>query len=124
MKHYVQYHNTAKQGPLELDNATFSIFATKPIKHLIGNRVWLISGEGNTSPKSYFLRYTFGVEAVEEGPKNIARGTKGQAFVPPIQLSGMSWFKDFLSAQQNFSLGVREIPDEFLERFSALQNGR
>ena len=112
MKHYVVYHNTAKQGPLANDGEFFA-FANKSIQHLIGNRVWVISGEGKSSPKSYYLRYDFEVErVVDEGPQNQAFGSSGRRFNPPIQLDFLPWFADFLKGQQNFSLGVRKLTDD------------
>ncbi len=121
MKNYVQYHNEAKQGPLDDETRPFRIFAGKPIHHLIGNRVWLISGRGNgRSPKQYYLRYVFNVDTVEEGPKNFAFGETGKLFAEPIHLNGLPWFKEFREAQQNFSLGVREVQESFLFELQTL----
>ncbi len=115
MKNYVQYHNTATQGALRISpDGGFQIFATKSIHHLVGQKVWLISGEGAKSPKSYYLRYCFNVEEIADGTPNIARGFNGHRFDPPIHLNVRPWFREFLRKQQNFSLGVREIQDEFI----------
>ncbi|MGZ5160501.1 MAG: hypothetical protein ACXWIT_08210 [Burkholderiales bacterium] len=120
MKNYVQYHNTAKQGRLVRDPERFHIHAKKSIRHLLGNKAWLISGEGIRAPKAYYLRYTFTVQEVIAGTPNRAIGTTGQDFDFSIPLSAEPWFKDFLESQQNFSLGVREIPDDFLKRLEEL----
>lgn len=108
-KHYVQYHNTDKTGsrPTKGDGY-FSIFSSKHIKNLIGQKVWLISGEGGRK-KTFYLESVFGVDGVRLGEPNVAYGANGLAFDPPIMLSGHDWFEDFKTRQQNFSLGVREV---------------
>jgi hypothetical protein len=118
VKNYVQYHNTATQGALGTPpDGGFRMFATKSIHHLVGQKVWLISGEGAKSPKSYYLRYWFNVEEIKEGTPNIAHGFSGHRFDTPIHLNAMPWFREFLRRQQNFSLGVREIQSEFIGKF-------
>lgn len=121
MKHYVVYHNTQKRGAIRSAPGRFLAEATKSIKHLIGSRVWLISGEGRTSPKSYYLRLTFTVDEIElVGGKYRAVGSNGLFLDPPIQLDNFSWFPDFPSRQQNFSLGAQAIPDDFVRHFEDL----
>ena len=114
VKQYVVYHNTAKQGPIPSGEEFFA-FASKPIQHLLGQRVWVISGEGKSSPKSYSLRYTFLVDRVEEGSPNRAYGVGGRRFSQPIQLDFRDGFGEFLKGQQNFSLGVRLLNDGEVE---------
>lgn len=114
MKNYVQYHNAAKQGALkQRDDGRFHIFAKKSIQYLRHNRVWLISGHGKTSPKQYYLEYVFLVNDIREGSPNVATGETGNRFKQAIPLNGLPWFKEFLASQQNFSLGVREIPKQY-----------
>lgn len=120
MKNFAQYHNTEKQGQPSATAGNFSIHAKKPIHHVDGQRVWLISGEGKTSPKSYHLRYVFEVNRVAAGTPNRAYGSQGTLFTTPIPLNHLSWFKGFLDSQQNFSLGIREIPDPYLAEFERL----
>lgn len=115
MKNYVQYHNATTQGPVKrLLDGQYQIYAKKSIQHLLYNRVWLISGHGTTSPKQYRLEYVFQVAEVIDGAPNLAIGTNGKRFEPGIPLNDLPWFKEFLAAQQNFSLGVREIPEKYL----------
>ncbi len=112
MKHYVQYHNTDKQGGRPSSEETdFSIFAGKSIKHLLGHRIWLISGESTekNQKKTFCLEYTFVVDEIEVGTPNVAYGLEGTKFDSPIPLSGLPWFEEFKQRQQNFSLGLREI---------------
>lgn len=122
MKNFVQYHNAFKQGPLQLNPAgRFSIFAKKSINHIVGHRVWLISGHGKTSPKHYQLEYTFVVDEVAAGAPNRAFGRNGHRFAPAIPLNQLEWFKGFLEHQSRFSLGIREISDEHLAHLEALR---
>lgn len=124
MKHYVQYHNTDKQGGRPAGGHDgFAIFSSKSIRHLLGQRVWLISGEGDKK-KSYYLEYTFIVDGVEEGAPNIAYGATGTRLDPPIPLTGLPWFEDFKRRQQNFSLGVREIDVLAVDAFQSLVEGQ
>ncbi|MEO6958793.1 MAG: HNH endonuclease signature motif containing protein [Burkholderiaceae bacterium] len=109
MKHYVQYHKSDERGaPPPPSGDGFAISAKKSIRHLLGQRVWLISGEG-AKKKTFYFEYSFVVENVEVGSPNRATGPDGLCPTLPIKLSGLSWFEDFKDRQQNFSLGVREI---------------
>ncbi|ODT82154.1 MAG: hypothetical protein ABS69_05350 [Nitrosomonadales bacterium SCN 54-20] len=109
MKHYVQYHNSDKRGGRPSQSGDeFAIYANKSIRHLLGQRVWLISGEG-AKKKTFYLEYSFVVENVEVGSPSRATGRDGLCSKTRIKLSGLSWFEEFKHRQQNFSLGVREI---------------
>ncbi len=120
MEHYVQYHNADVRGfsCFELSpNEGFSIVTNKALAKtkLVGNRVWLIGGEGK--PRRYYLCLTFIVEQVEEIKgefQYLASGQKGQFFDPPIFLNDLPWFKDFLHSQQNFSMGLRKIKSTYV----------
>jgi len=122
MKHYVQYHNIHKVGskPTRGENG-FSIFSSKPIRHLFDQQVWLISGEGEKR-KTFYLEYTFTVDAIEHGSPNSAHGSSGISFDPPILLSGLAWFEEFKKLQQNFRFGLREIDPETIEQLEKLAN--
>jgi hypothetical protein len=61
------------------------------------------------------------VEEVKDGSPNTAHGKSGQRFDPPVLLSDLDWFKDFIDQQQNFSLGVREIQEEFLAELEKIR---
>lgn len=123
VKHYVQYHNTDAQGGRPADgDGPFQIYSNKPLRHLPGHTVWLISGEG-ARPKLYFLEYVFVVDEVSLADANQtgrAWGNEGQRFDPPIPLNDLPWFEDFKKSQQNFSLGLREIGAAYLPEFEAL----
>jgi hypothetical protein len=119
LKHYIQYHNTEKAGQL-VAGADDSFVATslKPIRKVVGQQMWLISGQGK--PRNYQLECTFRVDEVIEGTPSRAIGTTGKRCVPPIPLSGRPWFDQFVLDQQQFSLGVREIQPEALVHFQAI----
>jgi hypothetical protein len=119
VKHFVQYHNTEKQGRLRSrPDGRMAIFTSKPSSKLIGQRIWLVSGEG--SPRRYKLENTFVADKVQESDINIVSGADGTRFDPPIPLSGLPWFADFLRSQQNFSLGLREIPLDVVAHLEAI----
>ena len=122
VKHYVQYHNTDAQGGRPAGgDGRFQIYSSKSLRSLPGHTVWLVSGEG-PSPKRYFLEYIFVVEDITSGSPNVAWGTNGQRFDPPLPLNGEPWFADFKRSQQNFSLGVREIGAEYLAHLEAMRD--
>src|SRR5258708_7353942 len=115
MDHYVTYHNTDVMGYLcdQTSTTPFSIVTDKSGSGLIGNNLWLISGEGK--PRKYFLCSVFVVDDVGEdvasGYKHYAAGKSGIAFRPPIQLDKNTWFRGFLRSQQNFRFGLSQIKD-------------
>lgn len=113
MRNYVQYHNTEFMGyPCDDgDSDYFSIVTNKSVSNLVGNRIWLISGEGR--PRNYFLCKVFIVDEVgQDDSGNYANGVIGTSFKPLIPLNNLSWFKDFMKSQQNFRFGLNEIQDE------------
>jgi hypothetical protein len=91
MRHYVTYHNTDVMGyPCDQSSTRpFSIVTDKSVSNLLGNKLWLISGEGK--PRKYFLCSVFVVDGVGEdvatGYKHYAAGENGAALRPPIQLA-------------------------------------
>jgi len=126
-QNYVQYHNSEKmkRSCLGLNyRMGFSAATNKSVSNLVGNRIWLIGGIGK-DPRQYYLCNYFIVDKV--GPaKNIpdfkyfADGQRGVACEPPILLNNLDWFDDFLESQQNFSLGLRKLDDEYVDKFEKL----
>lgn len=129
MENYVQYHNAEVMGISchEFDeSAGFGIVTNKPVSKLVGNRIWLISGEGK--PREYFLCYWFIVDEVgqadeDSGFKFYASGQVGVFLRPPILLNQVFWFGDFLKSQQNFSMGLRKIEDKYITELEKLAGG-
>ncbi|MFZ5623307.1 MAG: hypothetical protein ACOY71_02595 [Gemmatimonadota bacterium] len=123
MKDLVGYHNAEKMGYSFQDAGDPMVFRTrKAVNHLVGARLWVISGEG--WPRSYFLAGWFIVDRVgpcpEDPSERWVRGTVGQMFKPMIRLNKLSWFPRFRASQSNFSLGLQHIDDEFVPNFEAV----
>jgi hypothetical protein len=122
MEHFIQYRNPDIWGHDDRASGPLQVYTTKPVTRLPGNTIWLIAGEGR--PRRYYLRAIFVVDEV--GPaedrrfRYFARGSHGSRFVPPIPLSQEAWFPDFRRRVQNFSLGLRAMPEEFVPYFQDL----
>ena len=123
---YVAYHGQSVMGSELGDGPPFGMRSRKPVRHLVGNTVWVVEGRGKK--KQYFLKQRFHVDTVEEIVDEYFRfqyvGQTGDNFTPEIPLSSESWFKDFLKGVANFSIGVSALRPEFLSRFEGLTNGR
>ena len=126
VRHFVQYHNPEKAGHGHVHEPSddFLIYTNKPfplVAATLGNRVWLICGEGR--PRRYGLCSTFIVDEVGEAADPVfrwyARGAEGRAFDPPLPLDGDPWFPSFLRRHANFSLGLRELRDGDVARLQA-----
>jgi hypothetical protein len=117
MRHFLVYHNPDAMGySLNEDSdqePVFSIVTNKPVRTLLGDRIWLITSEGR--PRKYYLYETFLVDAIdrdEESPyTNIAKGAEGQHFHPMIRLDDQPWFDAFRKSQGNFAFGLQAIKD-------------
>ena len=94
--------------------AELCIVTNKPVNNLIGDRVWLIQGEGR--PRKYVLRGTFVVDStghdMDDGFRYIVRGRDGELFRPPIPIGTLPWFHTFKQTQGNFAFGLQRISDE------------
>jgi Domain of unknown function (DUF3883) len=122
MRHFLVYHNPDAMGySLNEDSAqepVFSIVTNKPVRTLLGDRIWLITGEGR--PRKYYLYETFIVDAIDrdkekESPyTNKASGTEGQHFQPMIRLDDQPWFDALRRSQGNFAFGLQAIKDLLL----------
>ncbi len=126
LKHFVVYHAPDKRGFSIHDNPPKSIVTNRPVKNTIGNRVWLVTGEGK--PRRYFLASTFVVDHIgTDGPAgfpNSASGEIGQTFRPPLAMDDEPWFPAFLKFNGNFAFGLNEFTSrpEFIEGLWRLIN--
>jgi hypothetical protein len=113
MRHLVQYHNCDRRGAY-WPTRDFGIVTDKRVDSLIGERVWLILGQGK--PRKYFRCSTFLVDEVgrrgSRTLRNYARGKNGQDFLAPIPIDKKPWFKDLLKTCGNFGLGLQTIKHE------------
>ena len=61
VKNYIQYHNTEKMGHTACDvlkNEGFFVMTKKDIHDILGQRIWLVSGEGK-NPRRFYLSAVF-----------------------------------------------------------------
>ena len=116
MINYIQYHNSELMGisPKDFDYSNgFGIRTKKTLKNVLNQRIWLIAGEGN--PRKYYLVYWFIAEEInEENGDNFIKGKNGFVFKEPILLNNYEWFPSFLEKLQNFSLGFRQLDNEYV----------
>ena len=84
MLDYVVYHKAEVMGYEVIDVDNLAIYTKKSTKGVIGNRVWLITGEG--SSRKYKLRVMFIISAIEVSDqpafKNKVTGKAGQLLNP------------------------------------------
>lgn len=114
MRHFVHYHNSHGMGYSASGLRSLQLVTDKGVRQLPGAIVWLVSGEGVRSPKTFFLGAAFKVNRIAEGTyehpefKNAAHGT-GHIFGEALLLSGLSWFETFKTEQNNFRNSLTEI---------------
>ena len=112
MQHFVQYHNVDKEGPCSANSTRMKIYTRKAVGGLVGNRVWLISGQGR--PRTYELVGSFLVREIGENPDgtNFAEGQTIAAFKPSIPIGEMDWFALLKRATNSFSFGLTRLKDD------------
>lgn len=119
---YVAYHSQDVMGNALGKGPPFGMLSRKLVRHLAGKVVWVIESRGKK--KQYFLRQKFHVDSVTEIEKDYFRfhytGNEGINFNPEILLNPYPWFKDFLKAVANFSIGVSGLKPEFHHHFLQL----
>jgi len=122
VKHFVQYHNVEKMDGRPSESYILTKKSGKFVEEVKGNKIWLISGDGR--PRHYALCAFFIADEIrltnESGYKYRISGKTGRLLVPEVPLDQQSWFRRFLAAQQNFSLGLREIGSPFVEELERL----
>lgn len=117
MSDYVVYHKAEKMGYAALDIDNLAVYTKKVAENAVGKRIWVIAGEG--APRSYFLRGTFRVGAVEPSDRSDfkyrIKGTDGQLLDPMPALNKEPWFRAFLEAQGRFAFGLNPIANSTVE---------
>jgi hypothetical protein len=116
-KDYVQYHNTdaLKRKPT-YNGKRVGIFWKGHRSIPIGSRVWLIAGETIGRTKSYWLYDWFVADRVDIQGRE-ASGSKFMRFVPPVEIGGLPWFKEFQNYMGNFGRGLSPLRDTDVQRF-------
>ncbi|MBK9528105.1 MAG: hypothetical protein IPO41_07235 [Acidobacteria bacterium] len=124
MKDFIVYHNPDIMGYPVSNHGTLSVLTNKKVTDVVGDRVWLLTGEGR--PRRYFLCAWFFIDQVESGEADgfvtCLRGETGKSFDPLIPIeSTEDWFKNFRTAQGNFAFGFSVITkDETVARLEKL----
>ena len=114
MTDWVQYHNPAKNPPLDHETDDYGIYTRKPVGSVqLGDRVWVVTSAGDR-PKQYQLAGWFDVAAVEANlpaDDNVVSGTRGQFYRDGRRIDQEPWFAEFLRTQGNFGRGFSSIAD-------------
>jgi hypothetical protein len=119
MHHFVHYHNSKKMGYSASSLPTPRLFTSKSVRKLQGAIVWLVSGEGAKSPKTFYLGAAFKVLEIKEGVYE--HYGEGHIFGETILLTGHSWFDAFKKDQSNFRNSLTEITgNSVITHFQAL----
>ena len=125
MRHFVQYRNADRRGPLARGWEDFRVYTNKPISFvagLAGETVWLIEGGG--SPMSYRIVLVFIVDEFgpcdDPGFRLYLRGARGHLFEPPIPIPHDDWFRAFMRRHGNFAFGLQAMEPEDAARLSHL----
>lgn len=108
---FIVYHNPDAMGPLEPGDG-FGVVTNRPIgSAMIGDRVWLITGEG--TPRKYSLASWFYIGKFESGEsdgcKYAITGNTGQNFDPFVEIEQVEWFTQLKQDQGNFAFGFSRI---------------
>lgn len=122
MKDFVVYHNPDVMGGEASTVSPVSVVTNKNVGNVIGDRVWLLTGEG--SPRQFYIRSYFIISTIEPGTdqgfNTRLSGETGKVFDPMIEIGTKDWFADFRQQQGNFAFGFQPINDpNFVE---ALEN--
>lgn len=108
---FIVYHNPDAMGPLEPSD-DFGVVTNRGVGSAkIGDRVWLITGEGN--PRKYFLAKWFYIDEFasgeDDGFKHAITGVEGQNFDPFVEIEQGEWFTQLKQDQGNFAFGFSRI---------------
>lgn len=123
MSDYIVYHNPDRRQFPASEVTKFVVLTDKSASGVVGNRVWLITGEGQ--PRRYFLVLWFIADIVEsgedEGFRTRIAGGRGHKFDPMIPLDDEEWFQELKRTRANFSLGFGPMNESmFVEGFERL----
>ena len=119
MTDFVVYHNTDQMGELTDPGEWLSVFTNKSHLDVLGERIWLIVGEGQ--PRKYYLGMWLRAETVEpDATGAFSMEIKGRGRVlgkdeRPL-LNDESWFAAFLRRQGSFGFGLNPVGDTAVER--------
>ncbi len=109
------YHNPERMGyklsESRPEKRIFAIVTNKSVANLLGDRIWVVTGEG--TPRKYFLYETLVVDSINRDERNefqnTASGLIGQVFSPMIRIDEQPWFKTLRGTLGNFRFGLQVI---------------
>ena len=125
MRHFVGYHNPTRMGYSAFtDPNPFSFYTSKTLRDVIGDVVWVVTGQGE-GRKTFYLSCWFVIDEIRPSDDAefgyVVSGKNGGLCDPVPVLNEEQWFSEFLRKMANFSLGFNEIRDpEIIEAFRVL----
>lgn len=118
MKDLIIYHNPDVLGFPAKNISDLSAFTRQPNDRVKGERVWVITAEGQ--PRRYFLRSWFVVSEIQQSERGLGetvlKGVEGKVFDPMPELNDFDWFAELRKTEGNFRFGPRPI-----RRYSILE---
>lgn len=122
MRHYVAYHKVQEWGeyPIEADDTEFGHYSRhhkSKLEKMIGQTIWVISGEKLNGAMVYKLCSTYVPTQIEDDEEPEFTGDhyikgEGFAFVPPVELNQFEWFAELFKEQNRFSFGLNQIKSQ------------
>jgi hypothetical protein len=111
---YVAYHSVAVMGypfvPSENGRVTFLTTKSEGVvRRVLGNTVWVISGERTAGKTRYQLHSKFRPDELAQGQDAWKISGPGASLPAPIDVSDEPWLRELLGEQANFSLGLNRI---------------
>jgi hypothetical protein len=89
-----------------------TFLSTKPesvVRQVLGNTVWIFSGERDRAKTHYRLRGKFRPHKVVRADNGWQISGPGTFPLEPIDVTDEDWFRELLAEQANFSLGLNRI---------------
>lgn len=113
MNHYIAYHKIQDWGEytVEAGETLFSHYsghAISKLEKMIGQTVWVISGERINRAMVYKLCSTYQAARIDEGGTRYEIFGEGFGFIPSIELNGLPWFAELFKEQVRFSFGLNQ----------------
>src|SRR6478752_2523488 len=111
---YVAYHSAAVMGePYHRDSTGLVSFLTskpeKTVPRILGNTVWIFSGERSGKRTAYHLQGNFTPRELARSGDAWAISGAGNLRPTPLAVTDEPWFLELLAEQANFSLGLSPI---------------
>lgn len=115
MRHYIAYHKVEEYGEYRVGGTDFGHYSRHPVsklKKMIGETVWVVSGERILGKMVYKLCSVYIPNNLEEDEYGVALIGTGYGFVPHVELSSFTWLSELLKEQNKFSYGLNQIKSQ------------